>query len=387
MSEKVDPTKAIQLAFPEMSLDEASEMVSLGVVKAYSDGITLCHEGQIENVFYVLLEGQVKVSKMINDMEDRFLCFLSPGGFFGEMALIQHAPRAATVVTTSPVSVLEVAKDAFDDLVKRNSSVSMAMVREVSRRLRENNDLAIEDLRMKAGELAQAYQQLAEIEYARSEFLTTIAHELRTPLTIANGFLQVIRAQKLQGESLFSALDTVSKNIQDIIGLVNDILLLQEMDIILPDFLPVDIGAVAAGVVERLRQAAERNGVGLRLSIPPGLPKIYGDEKSLTRAIGAIVDNAIKFSPDGGEVHVKLSRNDTQVWIAVIDHGVGIPADVKHRIFDRFYHLEEVNGHMFRGLGLGLSIARQVIEQHKGKIEVDSQLGKGSTFLVRLPRI
>ncbi len=387
MNQIIEPTKAIRLAFPEISQNEAEEMAALGMVKAYSEDMVLCHEGKIEGVFFVLLEGRVKVTKLINDQQERFLCFLSPGDFFGEMALIQHAPRAATVITTMPTSVLEIDKDSFDSLVQRNSSVSMAMVREVSRRLRENNDLAIEDLRMKAGELAAAYQQLAEVEFARSEFLTVFAPELRTPLTVANGFLHVIRSQKLQGDALFSALDTVVHNLQDIISLVNDILLLQEMDIILPEFQPVDIGAVAATVVEQQRLIAERSQVGLNLVIPPGLPKIMGDEKSLGRALGALVDNAIKFSPDGGDVQVKLSFNESQVWIAVVDHGVGIPSDKIQRIFDRFFHMEEVKGHLFRGVGLGLSIARQVIEQHKGKIEVDSQLGKGSTFLIRFNRI
>lgn len=386
MSTTVEPTKAIRLAFPEMSQSEADEIVKLGKVNIYQENTILCHEGKVEDVFYVMLEGRVKVSKIINDMSERFLCFMSPGDFFGEMALIQHAPRAATVITTVPTTVLEIDIEAFD-IVRRNSSVSMAMVREVSRRLRENNDLAIEDLRVKAFEVAEAYQQLAEMEFARSEFLTTVAHELRTPLTVANGFLHVIRSQKLQGESLNSALDTIGHNLGDIITLVNDILLLQEMEIILPEFAPIDIGSVAATVVEQQRIKAERGMVGLTLNIPPGLPKIMGDEKSIARALGAVVDNAIKFSPDGGDVQVKLSFNDSQVWIAVVDHGVGIPPNQIHRIFDRFFHIEEVNGHLFRGVGLGLSIARQVIEQHKGKIEVDSQLGKGSTFLVRLNRI
>ena len=387
MSKTVDPTKAICLAFPEMSPAEAEKMVSLGVVKSYPENTILCHEGQIEGIFYVMLDGRVKVTKLINDQQEYFLCFMSPGDFFGEMALIQHAQRAANVITTAPTTVLEIDKESFDGLVRRNSSVSMALVNQVSRRLRENNDLAIEDLRMKAGELAEAYQQLAEVEFARSEFLTTVAHELRTPLTVASGFLQVIRTQKLQGDSLISALDTIAHNLQDIITLVNDILLLQEMDIILPEFSVVDIGSLAASIVEQQRVKAERNQVGLSLTIPPNLPRILGDEKSLSRAIGAVLDNAIKFSPDGGDVQVRLSFNESQVWIAVIDHGVGIPPDKIHRIFDRFFHLEEVKGHLFRGVGLGLSIARQVIEQHKGKIEVDSQLGKGSTILIRLNRI
>ena len=386
MVQEIKPVSVIRHAFPEMSEKEAEDLVSLGTVHDYAANKVLCREGAVETTFYILLKGEVRVTKVINEQQERFLSYLKPGDFFGEMALIHKAPRTATVVTTAPTAVLEVNKEHFDELVRRNSSVSVAMVREVSRRLRENNDLAIEDLRMKAGELASAYQQLAEVEYAKSEFLTVVAHELRTPLTVANGFLQVIRSQKLQEEALFSAIDTVTRNIQEIITLINDILFLQEMDFILPAFQLTDIGSVVAGAVEQQRSKAEQGRVGLSLTIPPSLPKVSADEKSLERAITAVLDNAIKFSPDGGDVQVQVSFDDKEVWVKVADAGVGIPPEALGRVFDRFFHLEEVQGHLFRGVGLGLSIARQVIEQHKGRIEVESQLGRGSTFAIYLNR-
>ena len=134
-------------------------------------------------IFYLMLEGEVQVTKVINQSEVRLLTNLGPGDFFGEMALIHNAPRAASVTTVQPTTVLEINKQIFDQMLHRNASVSLAMVREVSRRLRENDEMAIEDLRVKSQELALAYQQLAEQEYAQHEFLSTIAHELRTPLT------------------------------------------------------------------------------------------------------------------------------------------------------------------------------------------------------------
>ncbi len=386
MPQSIEPTSVIRHAFPEMSQKEALEMVGLGTMRHYAENVVLCHEGAIETTFFLIIDGQVKVTKVINEEEERFLCYLRPGDFFGEMALIHRAPRTASVITTAPSTVLEVDKEHFDDLVRRNSSVSVAMVREVSRRLRENNDLAIEDLRMKAGELASAYQQLAEMEYARSEFLTVVAHELRTPLTVAKGFLQMIRSQKLQGEDLNKAVDTVASNIQEIISLTNDILFLQEMDFILTEFQPVDIGELVTRVVEPQRSLNELGAVNLIVDVPPDLPKISGDEKSLERAFEAIFDNAIKFSPLGGDVHIEVGFDSAEVWIKVADQGVGIPPEALPHVFERYFHLEEVQGYLFRGVGLGLSIARQVIQQHKGKIDVESCLGEGSTFTIHLPR-
>ncbi|HOG78348.1 MAG TPA: HAMP domain-containing sensor histidine kinase, partial [Anaerolineaceae bacterium] len=264
--------------------------------------------------------------------------------------------------------------------------MSMAIVQQISKRLRENDEMAIEDLREKAGQLAEAYQQLAEQDYTRRVFLTTIAHELRTPLMAANGFLQILRSGALQGQAFTAALETVSRNLTEITTLTNDILFLQEMELILPAFEQTDVGGLVASAVEQQREKAERNGVGMTMTIAPGLPRIPADSKSLERAIVAMIDNGIKFSPDGGAVNVDVGFNEVEVWVRIQDHGVGIPAKYLPRIFERFFHLDEVAGHLFRGAGLGLSIARQVIEQHKGRVTVESELGRGSTFTIHLRR-
>jgi CRP-like cAMP-binding protein len=199
MPSDISPRKILRHAFPGIREDEAEEMVAVGKVREYPAGTVLCREGARESTFYIILDGKVIVTKEMSDLATKHMKDLEAGDFFGEMALIHNAPRAATVTTVTPVTVLEVRKEEFTKLLERSTTVSLAMVREVSRRLRQNDDLAIEELRLKARELAEAYQQLAEMDYARQEFLTTIAHELRTPLTAAGGFLQIIRKGMLQG--------------------------------------------------------------------------------------------------------------------------------------------------------------------------------------------
>ena len=384
MTNNISPLQVLQRAFPGIPTDEAEMMISSGKVHSYPPNTVLCREGAIENTFYIILEGEVQVAKLLNELETRFLKHLKGGDFFGEMALIHNAPRAATVITTAPCTILEINKEAFSKLLEQSSSMSLAMVREVSRRLRENDEMAIGDLRLKARELAYAYQQLAEQEFARREFLTTIAHELRTPLTAASGFLQLVRMGMLDGQTLTQAMDTIARNVQDIISLTNDILFLQEMDLILPEFEPTDVGPIVVKLVEQMRTRAVHNSVALKLEITQDLPQVDGDAKSLERAIAAILDNAIKFSPDGGDVLVDVGSDAVQLLVQVEDHGVGIATDVLPCIFDRFFHVDHVGNYLFRGLGLGLSVARQVIEQHGGKILVESELGKGSKFTVLL---
>jgi signal transduction histidine kinase len=384
MNDDLVSKRALYKAFPGIPDNEVSKLVDKGRVSRYPAGTALCVEGNVEEVFYVLLSGEVEVTKEISTDDNRLLKYLSPGDFFGEMGIIHNAPRAATVSTTTESSVLEIDKEGFQEVLQQSSTVSLAMVREVSRRLRENDEMAIEDLRMKAGELAHAYQQLAELDLARREFLTTIAHELRTPLTSASGFLQVIRMGFLEGDALKDALEKVSRNVEQIVSLTNDILFLQEMDLILSDFSPIDIGQMVREIVESEREHASQMAVDVQMSVSPNLPTVPADAKSLQRAFSAVINNAIKFSLNGGVVEIAVDHNPMYLWMSVRDQGIGISEENLPLIYHRFWRTEEYKGHLFGGVGLGLSIAKQVIEQHAGEIHVKSGEDRGTIFTIRL---
>ena len=385
MVEKQNLKKIIQRAFPGLPDEEAQVMTKAGRTKTFPTGTTLCMEGAFETTFYIILEGQVAVTKRFDASEDRFLKHLAPGDFFGEMAIIHDAPRAATITTTEETTVMEIPKESFKDFLESFSTVSLAVVREVSRRLRENDEMAIEDLRGKAKELADAYQKLAEQDLARREFLTTIAHELRTPLMASTGYLQIIRTGMLSGEGLTAAIATIERNMKEIVTLTNNILFLQELELILPELKETDLGTVIAAAVESQRHYAQRNSVGISLKIAPDLPIINADAPGLERAFTAILDNAIKFSPDGGDVVVSVRQNEKEIEVEFLDHGVGIAEEDLPSIFDRFYHKEKVGNHLFRGLGLGLSITKEIINQHKGTIKVSSSQAEGTKFTINIP--
>ena len=386
MTTRRAPSKIIPRAFPGIKTDEIEELIANSSVRSYEPGAVLCHENAIEDRFYMILEGEVEVSKVINNAESRLLQTLGPGDFFGEMALIHNAPRAATVAAKSALTTLELDKAAFDRVLHNSSSIAMAMVSEISSRLRVNDQMAVDDLRMRASELADAYQKLAEQDLARREFLTNIGHELRTPLMVATGYLQMLQKGILNGEQLSAGIETVARNVQQIANLVNDILFLQEMDLVLPEFQAVDMNDVAGQVFARYHPKAKEHNVNLRFLPSPSLPPVSGDAKSLERALMALVDNAVKFSPKGGDVEIRMFAQDSNVKVAVEDHGIGIARETLPRIFDRFYHVERYGDDLFGGIGLGLSITRQVIQQHHGTIDVYSEPGKGSTFTLTLKK-
>ncbi|MEP6896584.1 MAG: cyclic nucleotide-binding domain-containing protein, partial [Chloroflexota bacterium] len=288
MTTRRAPSKIIPRAFPGIKPNEIEELIAYSKVRAYPPGAILCRENATEDRFYMILEGDAEVTKNINNNETRLLKTLSAGDFFGEMALIHNAPRAASVIAKTALTTLELDKASFDRILRTSSSIAMAMVSEISNRLRSNDQLAVDDLRMRASELAEAYQKLAEQDLARREFLTNIAHELRTPLMVASGYLQMLQRGIVTGDQLTAGIDTVARNVQRITTLVNDILFLQEMDLVLPEFQAVDMNEVAQNVLEKYSEVAVKLSVDLRLNSHPGLTPVSGDSKSLERALMAL---------------------------------------------------------------------------------------------------
>lgn len=378
------PAKIIPRAFPGIKPDEVQEIIMNSRIKTYPAATVICAEDAYEQTFYMILEGNLEVTKNINNTEQRLLKTLTAGDFFGEMALIHNAARAATVKSITSVIVLELDKEGFNRVLKHSPSVAMAMVGEISKRLRQNDQLAIEDLRLRASELADAYQQLAEQELARQEFLSNIAHELRTPLMIASGYLHAFKKGMLSGEQLHTSIETISRSVDQIVTLTNDILFLQEIELVIPEFQPVDIVDVVGNVIKKYGNKAGEKRISIKLKDNQNIPKVQGDSQSLERAITALVDNAIKFSLPNSTVEIRFASLGNKVSISIEDHGIGIDPKLRPRIFDRFVHLERSGDDLFGGLGIGLSITRQVIQQHKGSLDVESQFGKGSKFTITL---
>lgn len=380
------PAKIIPRAFPGITPHEVQEIITNSQIKSYPAGTVLCQEDAIETTFYMILEGDFEVTKVINNSEARLLKTLNAGDFFGEMALIHNAPRAATVKALTASVVLELEKEGFDRVLKHSPSVATAMISEISNRLRANDQLAIEDLRLRAREIADAYQKLAEQDMARNEFLTSIAHELRTPLMVASGYLHTLKKGVLSGDQLQSTIEIVSRNVDQIVNLTNDLLFLQEQELVLRDFQPVNLPEMVERVIEKYKDKAKTRRLSVKVRGNTKIPPVQGDEPSLERAVTGLVDNAIKFSPPGATVDIRFADLGNHVSVSVVDYGIGIDPKIRPRIFDRFFHMEKSGDEIYDGIGIGLSITRQVIQQHRGMLDLDSQPGKGSTFTISLPK-
>jgi signal transduction histidine kinase len=384
MAPNLNPLEILLQAFPGIPRNEAEELISVGEIRKFPANAILCHENAIASTFYIILEGSVKVTKLIEANQVRMLKTLGAGDFFGEMALIHDAPRAATVTATTPIIVIEIRKDAFDSLMRRSASLARAMVREVSRRLRENDNMAIEDLRLKLRELALAYQRMVEQDYARNEVLSKVARELRPPMEAAFEFLHSTQEDPPQDEDLAGNLQNLHDNLRKIAVMVNEMLFEQALDPILVDFQPTDLSQVVTNLINQFTDKAKTKNVRLQLKTSSDQPTIKADPAALQRALGAILDNAIKYSPVGGDIILRLGGDKKHAWVEIQDQGTGIAPEILPQIFERYYHQERGIEALHDGRGLGLAIARQIIVEHGGEINVSSKLGKGSTFRVRL---
>ncbi len=231
--------------------------------------------------------------------------------------------------------------------------------------------------------------ELRRLQQIRTEFIDNLGHELRTPLSTVTLLTETLAREAELADIAPRMRDRIAR-IEEETGhlaqMVNEMLDLARIEggsmLRLED--DIDLGRLAAASAERLRLFAERNGVTLVVEAEPGLPAIRGDEARLGQVVVNLVHNAVKFSPDGGEVRVSVHREGDAVAVAVTDHGIGIRKADQARLFERFYKADRarVRG---GGTGLGLAIARHVVEGHEGRIAVESEEGRGSTFTFTIP--
>ncbi|MEP7284381.1 MAG: ATP-binding protein [Chloroflexota bacterium] len=379
-----DSITLLKQVFPGMSDDALLQMAQIAKRTAYPANTMLCHEGADEEVFYIVGEGQVVVTQQLDD-EERLLRYSDPGQYFGEMALIANTPRNASVRTVVDSAFLEVDKFTFIEIIRQNPIIALTMFRTSVGWLRSNDAAAIGELTAQKHELERAYKTLQVQERQRDEFLTTLAHELRTPLTTANGFMQLIRSGSMTGPALNMGMDKVAFGLERIVSLINDLLFVQEMDLIEPTVRSINLSTVLQNVVEELEDRAAMSNLTIQINAPAVLPTIEADPDGLLRALRALLDNAIKFSPGGGEIRIDVTPTNDTIDVVFTDPGIGIEPDFLPRIFDRFEHQEKRGDQLFGGMGLGLAIAQHLIESFGGSIHVTSEVDRGSVFTVRLP--
>jgi signal transduction histidine kinase/ActR/RegA family two-component response regulator len=223
----------------------------------------------------------------------------------------------------------------------------------------------------------------------KDAFLATLSHELRTPLTAIVGWANLLKAGRFDADETARALDTILRNAAAQNQIIDDLLDVSRIITgkLQLDLRVVEVGIIVKGAVETVTPAASAKGIRLQLLQDPAGSCVVGDPERLQQVFWNLLFNAVKFTPKNGRIRVSVQSIGSNVEISVNDTGLGIDADFLPRVFERFTQRDSTSSRTARGLGLGLSIARQLAELHGGTIRAESDgLGCGSTFTATFPR-
>jgi signal transduction histidine kinase len=235
--------------------------------------------------------------------------------------------------------------------------------------------------------LEVAVAQLQELDRLKNEFMQNASHELRTPLALIRGYMELMRDGEF-GEmppDQRDAFEVIIRQTQMLGALVEDITLSLAAKARSFTQEPVPMDDLVLAGADDFRVATERAGLSLVTEIEPDLPRVSGEPYYLRRVLDNLVGNAIKFTPKGGTITLRLQRRNGQVLLQVCDTGIGIPPAEQKSIFARFYQVDGGARRKYGGMGLGLALVKEIVEAHGGTVDIESNVNKGSIFAVSLP--
>jgi signal transduction histidine kinase len=235
--------------------------------------------------------------------------------------------------------------------------------------------------------LADANDELANLQKEKDSFLAVLTHDMRTPLTSIQGYATILGSQRVEDDQQMQMGRIILRNGETLLDIVNNMLEIEQMKAGMPVTLErsqFDLARLAERTVEAIQSQAMEKDINLQCHVtePPVL--IDGDEKKIERVLLNLTSNAIKYTQREGCVEIAVQMNGRYAILEVSDNGYGIPADEVDHIFDSYRRVKD-HQHIALGTGLGLAIVKSLVEAHEGKIDVVSEVDKGSTFTVKLP--
>ena len=236
--------------------------------------------------------------------------------------------------------------------------------------------------------------EFKRLEKIKADIVANVSHELRTPLTAIKGYVETLAEGAYENpEDRSHFLNIIRRHTDRLINIVSDLLLLSDIERksaplgedTKATFEEIDFKEIVYSSLEALKTKLEEKNLRVSVDIKADMPRFNGDGFLLGQMFINLIDNAVKYTPEGGAIGVEVYHPDSQFRIEVIDTGIGIPKEHLARIFERFYRVDKTRSRKIGGTGLGLSIVKHIVIMHGGKIEVESEVGKGSRFIITLP--
>jgi signal transduction histidine kinase/DNA-binding response OmpR family regulator len=253
--------------------------------------------------------------------------------------------------------------------------------------------IALENTRLYAleqkrtAELARTLTQRQELDRLKDEFMQNVSHELRTPLSMILGYAEMLTSGELGdiGPKQQGAVETILQRALILKNLIENITAMLDNRNREPLTDLVSMSELVASTLADFGVLAQQSNLELNGQITSQVPYVLGDPEHLRKVVDNLIANALKFTPAGGTVNVSLGDTSDEVILQVTDTGIGIPGEHLERIFDRFYQVDGTTRRRHGGSGLGLALVKEIVERHGGSVAVESLVGQGSTFTVRLP--
>jgi signal transduction histidine kinase len=368
--------------FSTLGDPELDDLAGSAVIVHAGEGDTLFRQGEPGDHLYIIVSGTVRLSATTGGGLEQPIALHGPASCFGEMALLDGAPRSATAVALRPTELLRVGRQELEGVLRRHPAARERFLREgvslVSTRLRSANErywsLAGRSLRARAG-----------AAHARSRLASLMSHEFRTPLTVIKASAQRMRFGAPAAEN--PLIEKIEQQCGRLEVLVDDLiaLALLQSSAAVQELADVDLAEVAAEVALEMSGPAQRK--GLRLSLPEskGDAVVAADRSLVRRALRHLVDNAVKFSSEG-EILIEARAGAGGVCrLSVRDHGIGVEAGALARLSSSFVQEQDPHNRDVEGLGIGLALVTEVAKVHGGRLVVESTPGAGSLFALELP--
>ncbi|MGO8931778.1 MAG: ATP-binding protein [Limisphaerales bacterium] len=356
--------------FCQLSSLELNALRRVAREQTYAAGQEIFKEGGNGDGLYVVRDGLVEISGLVDEKVRLVFSQIGPGDVFGEMAVIESQPRSACAVAKADAQVYFIPRAEMLALVERSPALALTLLREVSHRLREFN-------RQYLREVLQTERLAVVGRFARS-----IIHDLKNPLNIIGLTAEMASMDRATPEMRQRASAGIRKQVEQISDLISEILDFTQGP--QPDFVltPTDYGAFVTQLLDELGPEAGLKAVTLELENPPPSAEVLIHPKRLRRVFYNLVQNATDAMPEGGKIILRFQTTGAEVVTEIEDSGRGIAPEIASQLFEVFATHGKAHG-----TGLGLSICKRIIQDHQGWISARNRPGGGAVFSFGLPRL
>lgn len=356
--------------FSSLKPAELDALRQSAVQQNFPEGHTIFKEGDAGDGLYVVSSGLVLISAIVGQDERRVLSKVGPGDFFGEMAVLDDEPRSATATAREATTAIFIPREALLAMIEKSPGLAVNLVREFSLRMREFN-------RQYIRETLEAERLTLVGRFARS-----IVHDFKNPLNIIGLAAEFVNMDGLSPEIRASTSGKIQKQVDRLANMINELLEFTRGSGAPSALMPVEYKAYFEQLMEELRPEALEKGVEIVLrNDPPAVPVLM-DGKRMLHVFTNLINNSMDAMVGGGTIYFRFAVTPDEVVTEIEDTGKGLAPEIMPRLFEAF----ATHGKM-KGSGLGLSICKKIIEDHKGTINARNEPGKGAifTFSLRSP--